>query len=171
MNKLPKIKSQAELEQLIERYFDGETSLQEEQILQQALADCPWSSETIDEARFTMGYFAVHIQEKERTSWKSRRRHFIGIAASIAAVLAIGLPILHHSLLTPQSQYIAYVNGKVIADNEKAVMSLIAQDLSNMDMATHEMDNAIADDMNEMGIATSQMTDELSSLGEAIELD
>ncbi len=50
-------------------------------------------------------------------------------------------------------------------------MSLIAQDLSNMDMATREMDNAIADDMNNMSIATSQMTDELSSLGEAIELD
>ena len=55
MNKLQKINSQAELEQLIERYFDGETSLQEEQLLKQTLADCTWTSDTIDEARFTMG--------------------------------------------------------------------------------------------------------------------
>jgi hypothetical protein len=40
-----------------------------------------------------------------------------------------------------------------------------------MDMATREIDNAIASDINDMGDATRMMTDELSSLGEAIELD
>ena len=50
-------------------------------------------------------------------------------------------------------------------------MSLIAQDLDNIDIATRELDNMIASDMNDMGDAASYMTDELSSLGEAIELD
>ena len=50
-------------------------------------------------------------------------------------------------------------------------MSLIAQDLNTMDMATREMDNAIASDINDMKDATRMMTDELSSLGEVIELD
>ena len=171
MNKNFNIRSQAELELLIERYFDGETGIQEEQMLRETLADCPWCSELIDEARFTMGFFAAHCQEKARTAEKSHRRQLIGIAASIAIILAIGLPILTHNWFAPQPQYIAYVNGKVVANNQKTVMSLIAQDLNTMDMATREMDNAIASDINDMGDATRMMTDELSSLGEAIELD
>ena len=90
MNKNHHINNQAELEQLIERYFDGETSVQEEQMLREALADCPWSSEVIDEARFTMGYFVAHHHETERVAKKSNRRKFIGIAASIAIILAAG---------------------------------------------------------------------------------
>ena len=171
MNTTYHITNQAELEQLINRYFDGETTVQEEQALRKALADCPWSSEVIDEARFTMGYFAAHREQQQRTAKKSYRRQAIGIAASIAIILAIGIPILHHNWFAPQPQYIAYVNGKVIKDNKQAVMSLIAQDLDNMDMATREMDNAIASDMNDMSDATRYMTDELSSLSDAIELD
>ena len=47
---------------------------------------------------------------------------------------------------------IAYVNGQVVQDNEK-VMALVADDLSKMDNAANAM------------------TDQLSSLGEALELD
>lgn len=171
MNKRLNISSQAELEQLINRYFDGETTVQDEQALRETLADCPWSSDVIDEARFTMGYFATHANEQQRVAKKSHRRQLIGIAASIAIILAIGLPAIYHNWFAPQSQCIAYVNGKVIANNQKAVMSLIVQDLNNMEMATRDLDNMIASDMNDMGDAASYMADELSSLGEAIELD
>ena len=64
MNTFHHITNQAELEQLIDRYFDGETSVQEEQLLRKTLANCTWSSETIDEARFTMGYFVAHCQQQ-----------------------------------------------------------------------------------------------------------
>ena len=171
MNKNQHISNQAELEQLIERYFNGETNLQEEQMLREILADCPWSSEAIDEARFTMGYFTAHCQEKERIARKTHRRQLIGIAASIAIILAIGIPAMYHSWFAPHNECIAYVNGKVIANDQKAVMSLIAQDLNNMEMATRDLDNMIASDMNDMGDAANYMADELSSLGEAIELD
>lgn len=171
MNKNLHITNQAELEQLINRYFDGETGVQEEQLLRETLANCPWSSETIDEALFTMGYFASHVHETQRVAKKSNRRQLIGIAASIAALLAIGIPTLYHNWFAPQSQYIAYVNGMIIKDNKQAVMTLIEQDLNNMGMATRELDNVIASDMSDMGDATRLMTDELSSLGDAIELD
>ena len=68
MNKRLNISSQAELEQLINRYFDGETTVQDEQALRETLADCPWSSDVIDEARFTMGYFAAHRNELRRAT-------------------------------------------------------------------------------------------------------
>jgi anti-sigma-K factor RskA len=152
MNKNHHISNQAELEQLINRYFDGETSVQEEQMLRETLADCPWSSEAIDEARFTMGYFVAHRKAGQQTSMKSYRRQVIGIAASIAIILAIGIPAMYHSWFAPQPQCIAYVNGKVI-DNDDAVMALIASDL------------------NKMEDASNSMAAQLQSLGEALELD
>ena len=152
MNKNHHISNQAELEQLIERYFDGETSVQEEQMLRETLADCPWSSEVIDEARFTMGYFVAHRKAEQQTSKKSYRRQVIGIAASIAIILAIGIPAMYHNWFAPQPQCIAYVNGKVI-DNDDAVMALIASDLSKMEDASNSM------------------AAQLQSLGEALELD
>ena len=152
MNKNHHISNQAELEQLINRYFDGETSVQEEQMLRETLADCPWSSEVIDEARFTMGYFVAHRKAGQQTSKKSYRRQVIGIAASIAIILAIGIPAMYHSWFAPQPQCIAYVNGKVI-DNDDVVMALIASDLSKMEDASNSM------------------AAQLQSLGEALELD
>lgn len=165
------ITNQAELEQLIDRYFDGETTVQEEQSLREALADCPWSSELIDEARFAMGYFAAHKQQQQRVVKKNYQRQVFGIAASIAIIIGICFSLFSRQWITPRYECIAYVNGKVIADNQQAIMSLIAQDLNDMDMATREMDDAIADDMSNMSDASRLMTDELSNLGDAIELD
>ncbi len=151
MNKNYQISDQAELEQLIKRYFDGETSVQEEQLLRVTLADCPWSSEVIDDARFTMGYFAAHCQETERVAKKNNRRKLIGIAASIAIILAAGGYALWHQQQSA-GVCIAYVNGQIVQDDDK-VMALVADDLSKMDNAS------------------KAMTNQLSSLGEALELD
>ncbi len=151
MNKNHHITTQAELEELIERYFDGDTSVQEEQMLRENLAARPWSSEVIDEARFTMGYFAAHVNEQQRAAKKSHRRQIIGIAASIAIVLAAGGYALWHQQQSA-GVCIAYVNGMVVQDDDK-VMALIANDLSMMDNAA------------------DAMTDQLSSLGAALELD
>lgn len=151
MNTNHHITNQGELEQLIERYFDGETSVQEEQMLRAALADCPWISEAIDEARFTMGYFAAHSHEAQRVKKNNSRRQFIGIAASIAIILAVGAYALWHQQ-QPIDVCVAYVNGRVVQDDDK-VMELVANDLSKMDNAANAM------------------TEQLSSLSEALELD
>lgn len=151
MNNHRHISNQAELEQLIARYFDGETGIHEEQMLREALADCPWSSKAIDEARFTMGYFALHRQEVQRAPIMNYRRQLIGIAASIAVVLAVGgYALWHHQ--QPNDVCVAYVNGMVVEDNDQ-VMALVANDMSKMDNAA------------------DAMTNQLSSLGEALELD
>ena len=153
MNTNLHISNQAELEQLISRYFDGETSIKEEQELRQCLADSPWSSELIDDARFTMGYFAAHVQEQQ-SSRKAIRSSFFritSIAASIAVLLAIGGGILWHSQ-QPKDVCIAYVNGKTI-QNEKEVLKLMASDLNDIDNASQSL------------------TEQLSNLGKDIEID
>lgn len=151
MNKNHHITHQAELEQLIERYFDGETTVQEEQMLREALVDSPWSSEAIDEARFTMGYFAAHRQSQFSVKKHASRFRMTAIAASIAILLTVGASMLWHSRQT-NDVCVAYVNGKAIY-NEKEVLSLMQ------------------DDLNEMGNATPGLAEQLSSLGDAIEID
>ena len=152
MNKLQQIHSQAELEQLIERYFEGETSLQEEQMLRQTLADCPWNSTAIDEARFTMGYFMAHKRQQRREAQIGMRRRVIGIAASIAVLLTVGASALWYTNQQSQGTCLAYVDGKAIS-NEDAVMELIAQDLSTMDDVSQSVEA------------------QLMSISEALELD
>ena len=152
MNTFHHITNQDELEQLIDRYFDGETSVQEEQQLRETLANCPWCSEVIDEARFTMGYFATHKQQRTPTTVTvSKRFRYTAIAASIALLLAMGTGYLWKHQQA-QNMCVAYVNGKVI-QNEKEVLSLMHNDL------------------NDMGNATQGLAEQLSSLGEAIEID
>ena len=151
MKKSQYISSQAELEALIERYFEGMTSLEQEDAMRQCLAHCPWSSEAIDDARMVMGYFAAQSAQQRRSVSRSMRQGFIGIAASIAVILAVGGYVLWHQS-QPDDMCIAYVNGTVVNDNDK-VMALVANDMSKMDDAT------------------DAMTNQLSSLGEALELD
>ena len=151
MKKNLHITNQAELEQLIEHYFNGETSVQEEQLLRETLAHCAWNSEAIDDARMVVGYFAAHCQEQQRTSKKISRRQIIGIAASIALIIGVGIFTLWHPSVD-NSMCVAYVNGKTVNNNE-AVMAMIESDLT------------------EMGAASMGITAQLSSLGEAIELD
>lgn len=151
MNKSQTITSQAELELLINRYYEGETSLEEEQMLRQCLADCPWSSEAIDEARFTLGYFAAHKQQGRRATTVNDRFRIMAIAASIAVLLTVGIGLLWQNHQA-NNVCVAYVNGKAI-HNEQEVFNLLQRDL------------------NDMGNATQGLADQLSSLGDAIEID
>lgn len=152
MNTNLHINNQAELEALIERYFEGETSVQEEQALRAVLADCPWTSEMIDEARVVMGYFAAHSSQQRHITTKSSRRRIIGIAATIALVLTVGGYALWHQLSLTNNVCIAYVNGEVVQNDDK-VMAMIASDMSMIDNAA------------------DAMSEQLSSLGEALEID
>ena len=151
MNKPEQIKTQAELERLIECYFDGMTTVEQEAALREALAQCPWQSETINEAKAVMGYFVAHSQQRRRTTTHFSRLRIAGIAATIALLIAIGGYHLWHTHgQTTDDVCIAYVNGKVL-DNSDEVMALIEQDL------------------NSINAASQGMTAQLSSLGEAIE--
>ena len=151
MNDFQHINSPEGLEQLIERYFDGMTTVEEEALLRHALAHCPWSSDAIDEAKMVMGYFAAHSHQQRQQTIKGKRQLFISIAASIAIILAVGGYALWQQQ-QPSDVCIAYINGLVGQDDDK-VMGLVADDLNMMDHAGNAM------------------SDQLSSLGEALELD
>lgn len=153
MKDLEQITSQAQLEQLIERYFDGMTSLQEENAMRQVLAHCPWQSDAIDDAKVVMGYFSAHSKQHRQATRRAARLRMTGLAASIAMLLAVGAYALwQHQQPAGQDLCIAYVNGQAI-DNDEEVMRLIE------------------DDLNHINAASQGMAAQLSTLGEALELD
>ena len=145
------INSQQELEQLIERYFDGMTTVEEEDTLRRTLAHCPWDSQAIDEAKAVMGYFAVHSDLQRNLATRGKRLRITGIAATVAIILAVGGYALWHQQRL-DDVCIAYVNGHVVQGDDQ-VMAMVADDLDRIDNAANAM------------------TDQLSSLGEALELD
>lgn len=151
MKKSQHIGCQAELEALIERYFEGMTTLEQEDALRQCLAHCPWSSETIDEAQMVMGYFAAHGAHQQRQDGRGMRQRVVGIAATIAVILAVGGYALWHQQ-QPSDVCIAYVNGRVVSGNDQ-VKALVGADLDRLNDATNAMAN------------------QLSTLGEALEID
>ncbi len=151
MNDSQYINSQQELEELIERYFNGMTTVEEEAILRSCLARSLQHSHKIEDAQMVLGYFAAMTSSQRRSVARGFRQRLVGIAASIAIIIAAGSIAFWH-MLQPGGVCIAYVNGHVVQDNDQ-VMALVS------------------DDMNLMSNAANAMTDQLSSLGEALEID
>ncbi len=145
------ITSRQELEQLIERYFDGLTTVEEEAALRACLARCPWHSESIEDAQVVMGYFAALDKDQRHSAARTTRQRIAGIAASIVIVLSVAVFALWHQW-QPMDECVAYVNGQAIS-NDREVMALVENDLSSI------------------GNASQGMTAQLSSVGEALELD
>jgi ferric-dicitrate binding protein FerR (iron transport regulator) len=145
------ITSRQELEQLIERYFDGLTTVEEETALRACLARCPWHSESIEDAQVVMGYFAALDKDQRHSAARTTRQRIAGIAASIVIVLSVAVFALWHQW-QPMDECVAYVNGQAIS-NDREVMALVENDLSSI------------------GNASQGMTAQLSSVGEALELD
>lgn len=116
------------LEALIERYFEGETTADEEALLRCELANDRWHDVATDEARFVMGYYS--LAKTLRNSSKNRGRTWLrewAVAASIAILLMAGVGLRKLS----NSQCTAWVGGKAIHDQEQ-VMNLITADLDAM---------------------------------------
>ncbi len=145
------ITSRQELEQLIERYFDGLTTVEEETALRACLARCPWHSESIEDAQVVMGYFAALSKDQRHSAARTTRQRIAGIAASIVILLSVAVFALWHQW-QPMDECVAYVNGQAIS-NDREVMALVENDLSSI------------------GNASQGMTAQLSSVGEALELD
>lgn len=145
------ITSRQELEQLIERYFDGLTTVEEEAALRACLARCPWHSESIEDAQVVMGYFAALDKDQRHSAARTTRQRIAGIAASIVILLSVAVFALWHQW-QPMDECVAYVNGQAIS-NDREVMALVENDLSSI------------------GNASQGMTAQLSSVGEALELD
>lgn len=121
--------NKSQLNTLIEHYFNGDTSVEEERILRNELATTRLDSPEINEARAVMGY---GLAQYNRRSHRSEKKHWLRAVASVAIIALLSTTGYHLSQsgnVTPDC--IAYIDGQRITDNDK-VIDMMFEGLSNI---------------------------------------
>lgn len=122
------------IHELIDRYFEAQTSAEEEKLLRQIIVSIDISTEKIDRCRAVMGLFAA-----QRTAGKnikanvSKRIAILRYAAAAAVFVAI-VTISIFAIQQPQPTSMAWINGEYITD-EQAVQEFAAsqiREIANM---------------------------------------
>ncbi len=134
-----------ELHKLIGRYFDADTTIEEERLLRRMLASVPPGDPIADEAKAVMGFSLCapghDAKEKHKTAPRSAIA-WINVAASIAVVLAAGIFTLrYNSGKSPDTIY-ACVDGLEITDDNE-VLRMMQAELSDISEASEEMNGNI----------------------------
>lgn len=131
--------NEQKIHELLQRYFDGETSLDEERKLQRYFAE----EEIPDSLMVYRQLFTFFAEEQAvmppvhkplvRLNWAI----ITGIAASIAILFLIGLPKVQHE------QYVYYVDGHRIYD-ETAAMELAGDKLQMLATSMQKAQSSMA---------------------------
>lgn len=129
---------------LIERYFEGETTISEERWLRGNLPKMMGKSQEIDEALAVMGYAAASDKDSVKKKRKPSYR-WVAVAASLALILAAGGIYTHYLKTSQKSTFMAY-SGGVKIDRDEA-MQLIALQMEEMSDASHDIKTEVEDDL------------------------
>ena len=141
-----------ELHILIERYFNAETTVEEERMLRRALvADASTAGDPlVDETRAVMGYALV--TPRQAAVRKTVAPQLWRNVAAVAVAVATTASIMIGAFRLPQGECVAYLNGQRISDKD-AVMGLMFAELSEMQDASDVIDAGISSDLGEISAA------------------
>lgn len=137
-----------DIDHLIERYFDGLTTLDEERRLRRALADPTLGGEAVEAARAVMGVFAAQRKASQRPA--ARKLHAWRVAAGLALLIAATATfVLVPREAQPEPCYLTYTEGALIDDSEQ-VLALMQSDLGAMADAAESVNRSVDDDFDEI---------------------
>lgn len=144
------------LKLLVDKYFDGLTTTEEERQLREGLASSEVSSTELDEARAALGVFAAARAAKRA----SRRRRFNAIPR-IAATAACACLLLGATIWFSRS-YVASASFAVIGDERiddmDQIRSLMRSDLQSIADARSSVDAAIEAELSALSEALNSET-------------
>lgn len=133
-----------EIHILIERYFEGETTLTEERWLRENLPKMRGESPEIDEALAVMGYAASQDKDSVRRKRPASYR-WVAVAASFTLILAAGGIYTHYLKDSQKSTFMAYSGGVKI--DRKEAIQLIAAQMEEMSEASRDIKTEVEDDL------------------------
>ena len=142
-----------QLSQLIDLYFAGLTTLDQEQRLRHLLATTTEQSPMIDEARAVISFAAMPAAEKSaaRSNIFGPFMQRVAAASIVIAALAVGITyISNHTSELSSSKCYAMVEGTVIND-DNAIEDLMLSQLSLMGDAADDIDADVNDDLRLIG--------------------
>lgn len=140
--------SDEQLDALIQRYFDAETSLEEEALLKRAVAHR--EEPRYDEIRAVLGFMVA----KRRGESAKRRKgaavwlRVAAVAAVAALVVTVGINLTHQGAETGTCY--AMVGG-VRIDDESQVLSLMQSNLGDIGDAASEAGMSVESQMADIG--------------------
>lgn len=144
---------------LIDRYFDGATTLAEEQRLRTLLADPTLQGEEIDSARAVVAYTLFDNAKSVLSTGNSKKRpsrHRLIISAAAAVAFAIIIPAITaiiHRTDTSDAQSgicVAYIDGHTVTETEK-VMAIVDDNLAEFSEALSGTEDQINSDLSAFG--------------------
>lgn len=139
------------LHKLIEKYYEGAASLEEEEVLVKELLKTQERDQKMEEALGVLAF--THFPSREITQ-NSRPKKYLRVCLRIAAIFVAVLAITSLLLFIPSpednepTECLMYVNGKYVKDPQ-SVKLLIEQQLNDIKIASNKMDNAIFEDLKE----------------------
>lgn len=140
------------LHRLIDKYFEGDTSLEEEKMLLELLMESEPEDEAVRSTLAVMGYSRLSPSDGNRvkkplSKWRYR---FAGIAAACAVAAVCVTVVLTYPLGSGADHCLAYVAGEKI-ESRDVVVELMELQLGEFSEAATEIDKAVMDDFSEMG--------------------
>lgn len=115
---------------LAERYFEAETTREEEAMLKRFLATHMAEDEAFDELKAVMGYLTVGRKLSQQPSAKPKGVKTGWWVAAAAVALLLILP-LTRQLQVNEDVCVAYVGGQKVSDSRE-VMMLMRQSMQNV---------------------------------------
>ena len=139
------------LDSLIERYFEGETSLEEEKLLKAMVARSDDSR--YDAVRAVLGY---GVATRKRTALRRRRLGMVSAAAVASiAVVSIAWLNLFTKNGTGNSEWYAVVEGRYTSDQSE-VLSIMQSDIGDIRSAQEDAGNYIAEQLKDIHISANE---------------
>ncbi len=139
------------LDSLIERYFEGETSLEEEKLLKAMVARSDDSR--YDAVRAVLGY---GVATRKRTALRRRRLGMVS-AAAVASIAVVSIAWLN--LFTKNgignSECYAVVEGRYTSDQSE-VLSIMQSDIGDIRSAQEDAGNYIAEQLKDIHISANE---------------
>lgn len=132
------------LQSLIEKYFDGETSLDEERTLRHSLAATSLQSDKINEAKAVLGFFATQRKVSRQKPSKLPYR-----AAAVIALLIASAASIVHFKSSETSDYMCYIAGNY-SDSKEDSFAIMQEQLSDISEARTEIYNDINDELGNL---------------------
>lgn len=156
------------LHSLINRYFEGDTTTSEEELLKQALTDDRFcNDELANEALAVLSYSAVsapyckndterYLRQESKTRLKtSKTRLIIRYVAAACIATALIIPVWHRLTMNP-GECTAYVNG-IRIDDDDIVTSLMISQLSDAAQASTQIEADINSDLSQIATAFNEI--------------
>ena len=139
------------LDSLIERYFEGETSLEEEILLKAMVARSDDSK--YDAVRAVLGY---GVATRKRTALRRRRLGMVS-AAGGASIVVVSIAWLKRftKKSTGNSECYAVLEGRYISDQSE-VLSIMQSDIGDIRSAQEDAGNYIAEQLKDIHISANE---------------